>query len=349
MDIDEIDFGDPVSSTKPVEPVATSQEPVTETVKEEPTQQEDEDLVTSLLHSKGIDDVTKIKFEDENGSIKEVPFEELSKEEQLNILQSDETDPDMELNDDEISLINELRQANLSAEEYIEAIKQAGVQEASAANIIEPTYAVDDYKDDDLFIYDQQARNNLSEDEAKDILDTLKSNPTLYKKQVDGIRAEYKAAEDYQSQQALELEQQQQQMDYQNFTNNVVNEIGQLDKIGNIEMDLDTKEKNALASYILDKDQSGVSYLFRALDDPKTLVKMAWFAQYGDKAFTDLDDYISNQVKSVSRAQYDKGYNDGKANIQINKHGQTHVVTKPTAKTNPTNNTSSYKSINDLD
>jgi len=42
--------------------------------------------MSDFLKSRGISDIQKIKFEDENGSIEERSWNDLSKEEKLNIL-----------------------------------------------------------------------------------------------------------------------------------------------------------------------------------------------------------------------------------------------------------------------
>lgn len=307
--------------------------------------QEEDTIIDTLLKSKGIQDSSRIKFEDEDGSIKETPWSDLTKEEQLNILQSSNSDPNYDLSDDEIAIINDLRSSRLTPEKYIESIKQLGAKEYSAQDIEEPTYTVDQYDDDSLFIYDQQSRYGLSQEEAQQSLETAKSNPELYAKQIQGIRSDYKEAEDMQTQQSMQIAQQEQEQQFQDFQNNVINEIGQLDSIGSMDMDMTNEDKNNLAAFILDKDQAGVSYLARALDDPKTLVKMAWFALNGDDAFSSLDDYVGQQIKEVSRAQYDKGYRDAKANKAPQRN---HVVNRPN-NSRSQQTTRKVININDLD
>lgn len=75
----------------------SKQKKTEETQIEEPIQEEteevDDDIITSLLKEKGISDPNKVKFENEDGEIEEVPFSSLDKEEQLNILNSQEEVP----------------------------------------------------------------------------------------------------------------------------------------------------------------------------------------------------------------------------------------------------------------
>ena len=49
-----------------------------------------EDIINSLLESRGIEDSSKIKFENEDGEIEEVSWNDLDNESKLNILNSSE-------------------------------------------------------------------------------------------------------------------------------------------------------------------------------------------------------------------------------------------------------------------
>ena len=51
-----------------------------------PAQQEETNVLEDFLKSRGIDDPSKIKFEDDNGNIEERDWNSLSKEEKFNIL-----------------------------------------------------------------------------------------------------------------------------------------------------------------------------------------------------------------------------------------------------------------------
>ena len=76
---------------------------------EEP--QSAEEIIASLLESRGIEDASKIKFENEDGEIEEVNWNDLDNESKLNILNSSEIDDNTRLDDDEIDLINAIRQS----------------------------------------------------------------------------------------------------------------------------------------------------------------------------------------------------------------------------------------------
>jgi hypothetical protein len=48
-----------------------------------------------------------------------------------------------------------------------------------------------------------------------------------------------------------------------------------------------------LAEFILSRDSNGQNYLESALQDPETLVKVAWFILNGNEAFNNVEDYFT--------------------------------------------------------
>ena len=127
---------------------------------------EEEDALTAYLKTKGISDKSKIKFENENGEQEELSWDSLSKEEQLNILK-DNTDPERDLDDAEIDLINKLRESSLTPDEFIQAMKQQGASEYARSLEENQKFLIDDLTDDELYILDLQTRiEDITEEEA---------------------------------------------------------------------------------------------------------------------------------------------------------------------------------------
>ena len=281
-----------------------------EPVKTEPNNQED-DFMSDFLKTRGIDDISRIKFEDDNGNIEEKDWNSLSKEEKFNILNTPIEEPTVDNNDlteEELNLVNTIRQSNMSPSQYIEQIQGQIVNQ-------EPTYKVDDLSDDEIFLLDLESRvGELTDEIAAQALQNAKQNEELFNKQVEGIRKEYKEREDYQSQQEqAEIEQQQQEA-YNQFQDSIIASIDQLNSIGDLEFD--DRDKEELAEFILSRDESGNNYFWQALQDPETLVKAAWFILNGDEALNSISDYFVNQIKQVSDNQYKKGFEDAKQGNQ---------------------------------
>lgn len=306
------------------------------------SQNNDDSFVSDFLKTKGIDDISKIKFEDENGNIEERSWDSLTREEQFNILNTplepqavDNSNSD--LSDEEIQFLNQLRQNNMTPTQYIQAIQQQNQQPQ------EPQYKIDDLSDDELYLLDLESRvGELTDEVAAQALTNAKQNDELFKKQVDGIRKEYKEREDYQlQQQQAEIEQQQQEA-YNKFQDSVINSISEFNTIGNLDLNFDDSDKEELAQFMLSRDEAGNNYLWQALQDPDTLVRAAWFILNGDEAFNSISDYFVNQIKQVSENQYKKGFEEGR-------NGKQPSRPQVVINTQKSNQHRSYNSINDLD
>ena len=216
--IDELDFDagfmqspDNAAQITDVDPEPT-EEPV---VEPEPDQSNEPDVVTELLKRQGINDPSKIKFEDEDGSIKDTDWNTLSLEEKLNILSNKETTPTQptskpDFNDDVVSLAQELKDNNMSVDDFVNYIKQQSINEYTSAQ--QPVYSVDNLTDDDLFILDLKKRiPDITQEQLDTALTSAKENEDLYKLQVNGIRKEYQQFEEEQNAQNQAIEKEEHQ------------------------------------------------------------------------------------------------------------------------------------------
>lgn len=307
-------------------------------------QDQEIDVTASLLKQKGIDDPSKIKFEDDNGQIVDRDWKDLTKEEQVNILSETSNVPqssDTDLDDDEINLINTLRQNNLSPEEYANWLMQQGAQQYQQSQ--QKSYQVDDLSDDELYVLDLQSKvNDLSDEDAHRALEKAKEDPDLYSKQVAGLRNEYKQLEDNKNKQAEAQQQAAQQKQYEQYQNTVLDSIQNLKSIGSLDLNMDDDDMNEIANFILSSDGAGNNYFQKALSNPDDLVKMAWFALKGNEAIDSITDYYNKEIQNVRRSSYEKGLKDGRAG----KTTTSTVVFKPKSKRSAASNA---VSINDLD
>ena len=339
-DLDDDDFGmgfEPSNQEQVTNDLPLNQEDSQNYVSN--SNQEEDDFLSDFLKTKGIEDISKIKFDDGNGNIEEKDWNSLTKEEKFNILNTPlenyQEDNQSDLSDEEIELLNNIRKSNLTPSQYIQQI---------AGEPQEPQYKIDDLSDDELFILDLESRvGELSDDVAAQALATAKQNEELFKKQVEGIRKEYKEREDFQlQQQENEIEQQQEEA-YNEFQDSVINSISQFNTVGNLDLNFDDSDRDELAQFMLSRDEAGNNYLWQALQDPDTLVRAAWFILNGEEAFNNVSDYFINQIKLVSQNQYKKGFEEGKSGKNPTR---PEVVIN---KNNKTNQHRSYSSINDLD
>ena len=334
-DLDDDDFGMGFEPEEPETPPV--QEPPH--VDEPPVVNQDDNFISDFLKSKGIDDISKIKFENDSGEIEEKDWNSLSREEKFNILNTpinSESDDNDDLSDEEIELLNQIRQSNLTPKQYIQQIQGEQV-------VQEPQYKIDDLSDDELFILDLESRvGEMSDDDIAQALSIAKQNEELYKKQVEGIRKEYKEREDFQIQQEQASLEQQQQEAYNQFQDSVISSINDFNSVGNLNLNFDDSDKEELAEFMLSRDEAGNNYLWQALQDPNTLVKAAWFILNGEEALNSISEYFINQIKLVSQNQYKKGFEEAK-------NGKQPSRPEVVINNKMTNHHRTYNSINDLD
>lgn len=342
--IDDLDYSEFEEQPVVEEPQEEETQPV-----EEPagsSTEEPEDALYTFLKSKGIEDPKKIKFENEYGDIEEVDWETLTNEEKLNILSTSDEDPDRALDDSEIEYINKIRLSGLTPAEYEAMVTKNAVEASKTPET--PSYEIDNISDDQLYLLDlQQKIGDLTEAEMEQALEQEKQNPDLYAKKIAGLRNEYKALEDQIKNNELAEQQKLQEEQFAQFQNTILDEIQSLNKIGNLDIEMEADDMNDVANFILSNDSAGINFLAKALNDPKQLVKAAWFLTKGEEALSSISDYFTQQIKEVSKAQYKKGLEEGKAG-KTSTQQKPRVVQKP-IQTNQNNKQKVYRTIDDLD
>lgn len=309
----------------------------------------DEDVLTSLLRDKGINPES-VKIQNEAGDIEEKSFNDLTREEQLQILNYDNSSEDYGLEDSEVDLINELRTNNLSVEEYKNYIAKKAVKDYLTQAPPEASYEVDSIQDDELYVLDLKAKiPELTDEDAAAELELAKQNEALYQKKVQGIRNEYKKKEELVIAQEEADQKQAAEQATKEFEDSIVTTIQENDTIdlGGTSLALSEDDMNEIASFILDSDVAGVRHIAKALNDPKTLVGMVWYALKGQEAFSQVSGYYKQKMTETAKYNYTKGYDDAKAGVKPNT-AKT-VVKKPTSQQKSATPQQRTISINDLD
>lgn len=310
-------------------------------VSEPQPQDAEEDFVSSLLKSRGIKDITKIKFENEDGTVEEVDWNTLSIEDQLNIFNSSSENLENQLDESEIQLISTIRNSGMTPAEYIQYIEQSGV-DRYVQNSQQENYAynVDQYSDDDLYIFDLISRTGITEEEAQDALERAKANEALFAKQMNAIRNEYIEAEKDQLMAAKHQQDQLDQERYNQFTQSIADQIDKFKDFSGYNIDMDDEEMQELYEFITGFDAAGNNYFNKALTDPKVVVQMAYFALNGQRLIDDITEYFQKEITNVGRENYAKGLADAQK-----KKDKTNVVFKDKQK--PTKQV--VEDYNDLD
>ena len=298
------------------------------------TEETEDDTMSAFLKSRGIVDPSKIKFENENGEIEDIDFNSLSREEQLTMLQ-ELTDPG--LTSHEIEVVNYLRKNQVTFNEVVDYFANQKLEEYLNEHPEErhqKNYSVDDYNDDELYLADLKSKYpSFSDEELLSKLNIAKSDENLFKKEVDVLRESYKAQEDQMLKDAELAEQQQ----YEDLQNNLINAVSAFNEIS-----LDTRDsesdslviedgdKRQILGYLLDQDKDGKSQFVKDIENPATLIELAWYRTHGRDVIDGISQYWKDILKSERKkiASLEKQLEDKKSN-------KTVIVPKETKTNSP--------------
>ena len=289
-----------------------------DTTSQETPQEEnnEDDLTSEVLKLRGIDDPDKILFQDDSGAVVTRSWDSLSREEQINILgdvKEQQDQPNNELENDEINLINAIRNSGMDVNSYLQTLTPQ-VNQPQQTNII------DTMSDEDLYAFDilnKVGSDNITDEELDQALESAKTNEALFKKTVDGLRASYNRQ--YEEEQANIANQQQaaQQQKYQAFANAINNQIDVFDNFAGQKIQLSNEDKDNLSEFMTSLDENGISPLGYALQNPAILTKAAFWLLN--------EDSISAELQKQVQDAYTRGFNAGKGDM-LNK---SKLVFKP--------------------
>lgn len=249
----------------------------------------------TFLQERGIKDPSKIQVTNEDNSVEEIDFNSLTPEEQLEILQ-EVTDPG--LTQEEISVINFLRGNQVTFKQVLEHYAQERLDsylnehpEAKHQKV----YTIDEYSDDDLYIVDLKSRYpDFTDEEILAQLEEAKGNEERFKKITNSLRTQYKAQEDQAEADRIQQEQQQ----AEDLRNNLMNAASNFNEVQldytDDESDslvIEDEDKQQMISYILDQDADGKSQLVRDLENPDTLIELAWLRTQGAEVLSSVTKY----------------------------------------------------------
>lgn len=326
--------------TDPVEDPKDSTEPdnkPTETVS---------DFLHTFLKSKGIEDPSKLQWEDENGEITDVDFDSLSEEDKLNIL-NDLSDPG--LSQAEIDTINYLRQNNVTLNQVVDYFSRKAVDDYLAQNpdqVHQKTYEIDDYTDDELYLSALKMQYpNFTDEELTSKLETAKSNETLFKKEVGALREEFKKEEEAQ----IEAQKQQEQQAYDDLVGNLKNVLGNFNEVAldstdpeSDVLEIEDSDKDLVLAYLLNQDTDGKSQLVKDLENPATLIELAWLRTQGRTLIDNTTRYWKDLLKQERK---EKAKLQKELESYQTRNEQSVVVPKPPKKDTNNSNTRTFESV----
>ena len=295
----------------------SSEEPDQDGDTESPTY---EDALTEYLASRGIKDGTTLSFEDDNGDIVETKFSELSREEQMNVL-NELSRPN--LSQSELEAVQYLRQNNATLNDVINHFSKQAVDKYIQQSAPQKEYSIDEYSDEELYVADLKAKYpDMSNDELEADLTLAMSNAELFSKKADIIRNNYKQLEDRRFEEARQAEE----YSYNMFRNSLHDSLANFEDISldytdpsSDSLTVEDSEKEAIYSYLMSPDENGVSQFAKDVNDPNILVDLAWYRLFGKDAIAGISQYWKGVVKDARKSE-------ARAQKEHAKTQRTHVI-----------------------
>ena len=299
------------------------------------------DFLHNFLKEKGIEDPSKLQWEDENGEITDVDFDSLSDEDKLNVLNS-LSDPG--LSQHEIDVVNYLRQNGVTFNQVIDYFSKKAVDDYIAQNpdsVPTKTYTIDDYTDEELYLADLKSKYpDFTDEELTSKLNSAKSNEELFKKEVNALRTEYKNEEDAQ----IEAQRQEEQQAYNDLVGNLQNILGNFNEVvldstdpESDVLEIEDSDKDQVLAYLLNQDTDGKSQLVKDLENPTTLIELAWLRTQGRALIDNSTRYWKDLLKQERK---EKAKLEKELESYRTRESQSVVVPKP-----PKSNNSNEKDI----
>ena len=270
-------------------------------------------FVEKYLADNGLDK-SKIKVYDESGDESEVDFDELSEEQKYDVLMSLNDRSNDLLSDDEIATINYLRQNNMSLSDFAKWQNQLGAQSVQQT----PTEqsSIDNYSDEEVIAVDMIRRfgDDVSNEEIQEEIERLKENQETFEKRVRALRVNYKAEEDAYSKMLEDENKIKMEQARNEFTRDYVNVAKNMNYIQGVTLEDD--DKNELLNFVLTKDDAGNTEFQKVMNDPESVLKMAWYFLHGEETYGATVDYFkklisernnNNKPRAVNRSKQSSG------------------------------------------
>ena len=258
--------------------------------------QNEADYVSRLLEARGFKD-KKIQVTNEDGELEEVNFDDLTDQEKFDLL--NDQDQSVMPSDEELKTLNFLRTNNMTLEDFAKWQREQAVQEYLANQ--SPITEFDEFTDDEMIAYDfiQRFGEEMTDEEIDAEIDRLKADPDAYQKRVNLLRASYKSEAEAQSKLYEQEEQTRNQAAEEEFKTAYVNAAGNINYIHG--MDLDNNDKQELLDFVLIKDVANRTGFSKALEDPESVLKMAWYLLHGEETYDATVDHFKKEIAKRSK------------------------------------------------
>lgn len=253
------------------------------------------DFVTNVLKRHGID-VNDIQITNEEGEVESVKFSDLTEDEKMELY---DMITESSITDEEINTLNILRNNKMSLSDMIKWQREEAVKEYLAQSQ-QPQYSVDQLSDDDLYMYELHDRYpDITDEEMAQELEYAKQNEALFAKKISALRSEYKELENEKIKEQQQQAEQEREQEFEQLSRSLVDVARNTNELH--DLIIEDEDKEAVLSFLLDRDANGQSQFYKLFEDPQKLFELAWYAKFGKQAFLDVNDYYKKVIEQTRR------------------------------------------------
>lgn len=240
-----------------------------------------------------------------------VNFYDLTSEEQYTILQelSSEARPSIEdeydLDNTEVQLLNAIRNAGGTVEDYIGNLIN---EQVTKSLTLRDSTSVDygDMPDDAIYLkWINDVNPEMTQEDALSALAQQKQSESLYKGQVDSLRAQYIQIQANEVAQVNQAEESERFQLLEDDRKEIVSVVENIDNISGAE--ITPYMKNEVLHSILEiNDQGDPLIMEEMFSDPEKLFKATWFMKYGESYMDNVDNFWrKRESESYKRGKQD--------------------------------------------
>lgn len=266
-------------------------------------------------------------------------FVDLSSSEQAEILSSlvSESVPSIEekynLDEDEVNLLNTLRDSDMSSEEFINSLVAYRMQAVEAQRELSTTN-YETVSDDGIFVKNlQDSYPDITDEEIAEELTKAKSL-TSYAATADAMRQLYSSQQAEENNQILFENNRIFNQELEAQRHEIVETVEDINDIGGANITSEMKEY--LLHDIMELNENKDPILMEKLfGSPEAMFKANWFLNYGESYMTETNNYWKNEVSKARKEGYLQATN-GMPGTPVNIAG----VNKSTQRSAPGSSTS---------
>jgi hypothetical protein len=254
-------------------------------------------VINSFLERYGVENGT-ISYQDGTTAV----FSELPEEEQLELLETlaQSTSPSVEseygLIQEEIDVLNAMRNNNLTFDQIVDQVVESRLQERELNSRFGSATDFSKVSTDDIYrTFLQEQNPEYTPEEIEEDLTLAKENKT-FETTANILRGKYQEQQDKERASWLTSQRFNEQAELENDKAEIVTSVAGITEIAGWPIDDDMKNE-VLEDLVDTKNQS--KFMREVLSDPVKMFEAAWYIKNGPALFARLDTHYKEEVRKA--------------------------------------------------